>query len=772
MEPLVTVTIDGRTVQVPKGTLVVEAARQAGIEIPVFCYHPKLKPVGACRMCFVQVEKMPGLVTACTTTVAEGMVVYTTTPPVVKAQNAVIEFLLLNHPLDCPVCDRGGECPLQDNTFKFGLAESRYIEPKRHFIKPVALSPYILLDRERCILCYRCVRFQREIAGDESLTVLDRGDHSEIGLAPGRTFDSPFSGNTIELCPVGALTSTLYRFRARPWDLKSVPSVCTQCGVGCNIRIDVRANTILRLLSRENTPVDDGWLCDRGRFTYRFVHDPARLTRPLRRVNGALQPVSWHEALETVAERIQAIVAAAGPQAVGGLAAPTATNEELYLFQKVLRAVVGTNNIDHTVRPHPPVAPLAYDAVTGSIVGLERARTLVLVDCATRSEQPVLHLRLRKAVANGAQLVLIQSAEPDLWTFPDEPPRRPLWLRPRPGTEAVVVAGLVHLILAQGRENREFVAQRTEGLEALRASAAAFTPERVEAETGVPAALLQRTVDLLLAAPTAAFLYRRDLQGLPSDRLLVAGLYDLALLTGNLGRPGTGLYPLVRHANSQGALDLGVHPRLLPGQRPVTERAGRAALEALWGTPVPAEPGLSGADMIEAALAGRLRALYLLGRDPLADHPDPERVRQALARLDLLIVQDILPSPAMEMAHLVLPGLSFAEKEGTLTSLERRIQRLRPAVVNQTEARSDWRILQDVANRLGGLFLYAGPDEVFAEIARAVPFYAGLTYEALGDKGLQWPATVQQDGAGVDLYADGERRWALLPLETEPKVVR
>src|SRR6266851_4494576 len=270
----------------PKGMILVDAAKTVGIDIPIFCYHSKLKPVGACRMCLVEIEKAPKLQTACTSPVADGMIVNTKSPKAIAGQSATIEFLLANHPLDCPVCDRGGECPLQDNTFGYGKGASVFAEVKRHFVKPIPLSDKVLLDRERCIMCYRCVRFQKEIAGDETLTVLDRGSWSQIGVLEGRTFDSPFSGNTIEICPVGALTSTMYRFRARPWDIQNKPSVCSQCSVGCNTSLTIRDNKIARVLSRENTPVDDGWLCDRGRFNYGFVASPERLTQPLLRRNG------------------------------------------------------------------------------------------------------------------------------------------------------------------------------------------------------------------------------------------------------------------------------------------------------------------------------------------------------------------------------------------------------------------------------------------------------------------------------------------------------
>src|SRR5438034_1112698 len=330
---LVTVTINGREARVPKGTLLVEAAKQVGIEIPVFCYHPKLKPVGACRMCLVEIEKMPRLQTACTTPVADGMVVRSNSPGAIAAQNGVIELLLANHPLDCPICDKGGECPLQDNAFNYGLGYSRMTEEKRHLDKAFPLSDRIVLDKERCIMCYRCVRFQSEIPGDEALAVIDRGAHSEIGTLPGETFDSPFSGNTIEICPVGALTSRQYRFRARPWDLRRTPSVCAGCAVGCNIELHARDGRILRMVARENPQVDDGWLCDMGRFDTLPPLSGKRPLRPMVRRDGRLEAVGWDEALARAGELLTA-----GPAAV--LASAGLTNEAIWTLAGPLRAAL------------------------------------------------------------------------------------------------------------------------------------------------------------------------------------------------------------------------------------------------------------------------------------------------------------------------------------------------------------------------------------------------------------------------------------------------
>ena len=415
----VNLTINGRAVTARKGTLLVEAAKQVGIDIPIFCYHPKLKSVGACRMCLVQLEKLPRLQTACTTPVAADMVVHTDTPEVVAAQNGVLELLLANHPLDCPICDKGGECPLQDNTFRYGPGASRFTEEKRHKEKAYPLGERIVLDRERCIMCYRCVRFHQEIPGDEALAAIQRGPESEIGTLPGESYDSIFSGNTIELCPVGALTSRQYRFKARPWDLVRTPSICNGCAVGCNIEVHSRTETVLRLVSRENPSVDDGWLCDVGRFDTLPSAHSTRPAAPLIRDGVNLAPATWQEALSRAVELLgstPAVLASAG-----------LSNEALWLLQTAFargsadgkrarpgrsrgaeRRIVaeGAGSESPKVALWPAVGGSAWP-VEGAIANLPRCKSIVLVGLDAWNELPVLALWIRRAVVAGATLIVI-----------------------------------------------------------------------------------------------------------------------------------------------------------------------------------------------------------------------------------------------------------------------------------------------------------------------------------------------------------------------------
>jgi NADH-quinone oxidoreductase subunit G len=445
----ITFTIDGREVQAPENAMLVDAAKLGDVEIPVFCYEPKLgNPVGACRMCLVEVEGIPKLQTGCSTPVKDGMVVNTQSARVQEAQRSVVEFLLINHPLDCPVCDKGGECPLQDITFGWGPGISRYVEPKRHFVKPLALSPEIAIDRERCILCYRCVRFSQEISEDHQLVLLERGAHSYVSTFDGHPYVAPFSGNIVELCPVGALTSRPYRFRARPWDIEDAGSVCTLCPSQCNVTLTVRDERVLRVQARENPEVDDGWLCDRGRFAYPELAGD-RITEPLLRDGGELRAVSWERALEEAATRL----ARAGAR-VGALAGGGATNEEGLALGRLMREVLGSPHLDS--RPAGRLQleshrALAAPALQAKVPDLEFAHAVLVLDCEPIADAPILDLRLRKGARRHGMKVVRGSREQLL----DEARRGELLEELRGAGEEVVV--LWHERLAAGDDGERAV---------------------------------------------------------------------------------------------------------------------------------------------------------------------------------------------------------------------------------------------------------------------------------------------------------------------------
>ncbi len=680
----VTLTIDGASTTVPKGTTVYQAARRAGIEIPIFCYQDRMPPLGACRMCLVKVEKMAKLQTSCTLEAADGMVVSTTAPDVKAGQQAILEFLLINHPLDCPICDKGGECPLQDQTYKFGPGRSRFIEVKRDFAKPVSLGRVLVLDRERCILCWRCVRFGEIIAGDDALKGFERGFHSEINTPFTLPVESKFIGNTIAICPVGALTAKTYRFTARPWDNRSVPGVCTLCGVGCAVEFDVRGGAITRTRAREQPAVNDIWLCDLGFFGHGYVHHPERLQRPLVRRNGGLAETTWEEALDLVARRLRA----AGPSRVAMLGGARLTNEDAYVAGRFFRSVVGTSHIDHRTdaRPGSPSLSVPW-GMTTSIAEVDDADVILLVGCDITEEYPILWLRMKRAAGRGAEIIAVTPKALEIARYVGH------HLVHRYGQGAAVLQALAGAAAGQGHTGPE----------------AGGVPQDLVAAAGARLARAARPLILLGRTALEA----------PDGPQMYAALRQIA----------TGLHAPVNvmrgKANAFGAALAGLLPDAGPGGRPLTEMT--RDLESLWGGTIPGEPGLPAPEIVEAAGQGRLDVLYVIGADPATDVPDRSRWTEARARLPFLVVQDAFLTLTAQMADVVLPALVAPERDGTVSSIEGRIQQLHAAVPGPGEARGDGAIFTALAARLGRTIAYSGWDEIFDEMRTLIP---GLEVDA------------------------------------------
>jgi NADH-quinone oxidoreductase subunit G len=643
----VTLSIDGKEVTVPPGTLVIRAAEALGIEIPRFCEHPYLDPVGACRQCIVEVEGQRKPITSCTTPVAPGMVVRTqhTSDVARKAQEGMLELLLINHPLDCPVCDRGGECPLQDQALAWGPGESRYIDPKRTYLKPIPLSPLVLLDRERCVLCTRCTRFCDQISGERFIEMFDRGPAQQVAIAPGEEFDSPFSGNTVQICPVGALTSTTYRFAARPFDVKSAPSVCPHCACGCNLQVDVRRGEVVRHNARDNPEVNDAWLCDKGRYAFRFP-DRDRATTPLMRVPG-LEPVSFGEVFAAIRDR------AAGGR-VAFLGGGRLTDEDAYAMSKLARTAFGTNDLDHRLSAGPDV-PVEVDrrSAAGMPVtyrDVEGAAAILVVGLDAREELPILHLRIRKAVRDRGVRAFV--VHPRLTALGDVAEHIPC----RPGAEADV---LEELTGASGEDTP------------LARAASALTEARGRG--------------VVLAGPGLA-----DAPGAVGMAAVAAEGF------------GARFSLLPRRAGDRGALRAGVHPALLPGGRRVDDPAERGQVEAAWSGSIPAEPGRDAGAILEAAARREIDVLFLVGADPLTDFPDAGLVRRALRNTPFLVVQTLSLGDYADYADAVLPAAAYLEKEGHLTDWEGRGQRITPVRAAAGLARPDWQIFQELSETMGG----------------------------------------------------------------------
>ncbi len=710
---LVNLTINGLPVQAPKGSTIWQAAKQAGMFIPIYCYHPKMPPLGACRICLVEVEKTPKPQAACTTAIAEGMIVRSEGLIAEKARAGVMEFLLINHPLDCPICDKGGECDLQNYAVEYGRETGRYKEEKRHLGKAIELGPTIALDRERCIMCQRCVRFGNEIVQDEGLIILERGIDSEIGTFGGQPYISQFSGNVTEICPVGALTSRTYRFKARPWELRHTPSVCAHCAVGCNLEIDTRLGTeVVRFMSRPNDSVDDGWLCDKGRYGYAFIQSEQRLRTPLLRRNGKLQTASWAEAFDFVATKLKAIQQQYGSQAIGGIAGTHNTNEELYLFQKVLRGLLGTGNVDHKHGGLGGVPAAAMAGLhTATIAGLEQAKVIMLVGANPSERQPIIELRIKKALKNGAKLVVIGPAPVSLARF------TALHLDVKTeeieGAVVALTAQLTKSGQTRGLQNEAVKNYLTEMYAGYQPDAAISTDY---------AHGYEKVTTLLAGAERISFLYDESVTDGGTNNTLVASLARLALATGQLGLVGNGIGRLVEANNSWGALDMGILPGVGPGYT--------ASL-----------PGLSYREMLDPATnqTSPLKALLVMGANPVSDLLQEGKTTESLLNLELLVVQEMFLTETAQLADVVLPSASFAEKQGTFTNTEGRLQLISPAIQPLQGVAPDAAILLELASRLGAEVKTRNPSGIFDEIARVSPLHAGMSFAGLGSEGVLRP---------------------------------
>jgi NADH-quinone oxidoreductase subunit G len=718
MSERVRVTIDGVTHEVEEGTLLIQAAQDTGTYIPRFCWHRRMSSVGMCRMCLVEVQgpRGPTLTTSCTIPVADGMVVDTRSPTVKKAQEGVLEFLLINHPLDCPVCDRGGECPLQDQTLSHGPGESRFVEEKRHFEKPIPISDLVLLDRERCILCDRCTRFADEIAGDPLIHFIDRGSYTQVNTFPDHPFASYFSGNTVQLCPVGALTAVPYRFRARPWDLEAVESTCVQCSVGCRVSVQASHNEVVRMLGVDVDATNQGWLCDKGRFAYEYLRAPERLASPLvRNEAGELEEASWADALDAAADALRRVIDDHGPTAVAGIGGARSTNEEAYAFGRLLRAVVGTGNVDASVGDGLDPVLLAGTERRGAIDDLERAATVLVWAPDLKEELPVLYLRVRRAATRlGATLVVVHPRDNGLDHCADHV------VRYRPG------------------EGQDLLAR-------LRGD----DPDLDD----VRAALAEGPVVCIVGRPGLA-----EPAGLASDVAAYAA-----------GLPEASVLPVTRRGNVYGAVDMGLAPGLLPGRIQVNDEAARAAFEEAWDRGVP-EAGLDADGILAGLTDGTVHALVLLGADPAADHPWGERAREAVEAAEVVVSLDLFVTASNRGAAVILPVDGFSEVEGTVTNLEGRVQKVNRLVPGVGAGRPAVEVIEDLAARLGGS-VGGSAAAVAEEIRSLVPGYGDVSWDALAwgpgrdgivvgeppASGLQPPAGGEPPASGLSAAGEGMR---------------
>ncbi len=774
---MVKVTIDGRTVEVPAGTLVTDAARSAEVHVPIFCSHSKLPPLGACRICVVEVGTpklgpdrkpvigadgqpeiawMPKVQTGCTTPVSDGMHVRTASATATKARKGVMEFLLVNHPLDCPVCDEGGECQLQDLAFAFGHDATRMDEAKRTFDSE-DLGPIVKKEANRCIVCMRCVRYCDEVMGENALTSHQRGVHTEISSFDRQPLACEQCGNCVEVCPVGALTALPYRFKARPWDLRQHLAVCEWCSNGCSVRLGVRGMEILRARGTEFRGVNQEYLCVRGRFGHDFVNAPDRLTSPLVRTGAALQPASAAEAVTWAAARLRDLAATHGPESIAILGGEKLNLEEQYLLQKLARGVLGTPNVDARTRPATAVAGDAVLRATGggrpslTFQDLYQAQEALVLFEDLQGEAPLAQAAIVRGFRQRGLHVTVAHARRVKLA---RPKFKGDWLGLKPGSELALTLALTKAALDLGVPTG-VPAEVASALESLKGSLAAWTPERIEAETGVSGAVVAAAAKRMREAERKALLFGRGVLEHPQAAALLQAVENLAWALGAIQAESSSVMAFGVHHDSAGALDMGLTPDTLPGYAAAPTR------------------GLTARAALEAAAAGKVRALWIVSDDVLVSAADRATVEKALEACELVIVNEMFLTRTAARAHVVFPVAAFAEKEGTVLNSERRLQKTNRALSPRRGSRADWEVFQAVAQELGADWRYRTAEDVFREIARTVPGYAGLSYATLLPDGarpsgvtvaaqikpVEAPAAAGGEGlwllAGGTLFADG-----------------
>jgi NADH-quinone oxidoreductase subunit G len=687
-EEMISITVDGMSIQAHPGELIIAAAEREGVFVPRFCYHPRMEPVGMCRMCLVEVSGPRGfsLQPACFLKVSDGLEVLTSSAKARKAQEGVLEFLLVNHPLDCPVCDKGGECPLQDQALSHGPGESRFVEEKRHWAKPIEIGHFVELDRERCIQCARCTRFADEIAGDAEIDFSARGDQIEISPFPTKPFNSYFSGNTIQICPVGALTAAPYRFKARPWDLEQVESTCTTCAVGCRHVAQSSAGKLVRFLGIDSDPVNQSWLCDKGRFSFESLYSDSRVTQPMLRRDDSLVEVRWHEALAAATTALRD-AKTADPASIAVVGGARFSNEDAYAWAKLAKSVLGTDSVDAQLGDGLPAA---------TVLGLPRAtideacnaRAVILLGPDLREELPVLFLRLRAAaLAKATTLVELSPVATSLTSL------AAVRLAYLPGESALLAEGLV--------ADSEPADLDSDALEGLRRA--------------------------------------RELIGNGDDVVIVLGRPSLAesgdtiasaAATLHAAMPGAKFLSALRRANVQGALDMGLAPGLVPGRVALASPAEELTTE--WGD-LPASPGRDTTGTLQAAAAGDVAVLVLLGADPLSDFPDRSLAAAALERVPFVLSLATHLDASSAQASVVLPVTADGERSGTTTNVEGRVSRLAAKVATPGVVWAPWIVATELAARLGRSLSASTLESLTDEIARVAAAYAGLDAALLAD---------------------------------------
>ncbi|MBR2310644.1 MAG: formate dehydrogenase subunit alpha [Oscillospiraceae bacterium] len=756
---MLNVTIDGIKVQAKEGSTILEAARSVGIEIPTLCYLKDLTPEASCRICLVEIEGNPKLLTACSTPVAEGNVIFTKSEKVIAARRSVLDLMLSTHKADCFSCGKNGDCQLQNLCYAYGVEKTSFEGVRNEY--PIDDSnEFFTYNPQQCILCQRCVNVCQKLHGEAAIGITGRGFKAKIAtpfdqLIRGTNCVS--CGNCVSVCPVGAL---LPKTKVRAFETKKVPTTCTYCGVGCQLELQVKDDTVVGAQPLYGE-ANKGLLCVKGKFGYNFINHKDRLTKPLIRKDGALVEASWEEAVSYIADKIKSIKAESGPDALAGLSSARCSNEDNYVFQKMVRAVFGTNNVDHCARlcHASTVAGLAITlgsgAMTNSIAEAADQDVVFVTGSNTTETHPVIGSLIRQAKRKGAKIIVAEPRRIPLCREAD------VFLQIKPGTNVALFNGMMHVIISEGLQDQKYIDERTEGYEALKEMVKDYTPEVVAEICNIDAEDLKKAARMYATAEKAGIYYAMGVTQHSTGTEGVMGTSNLALLCGKIGKYGCGVNPLRGQNNVQGACDMGCLPTDFPAYQKVFHDAVREKFEQAWDVPLSGKPGLTVTEIMNAVEAGRIRGLYIMGENPMMSDPDLNHVKKALESCELLVVQDIFLTETAALADVVLPGCTFAEKDGTFTNTERRVQRIRKAISPVGESKADFEILSDVMAALGYENSFHTAAEVFAEMAALAPSYGGMSYERLEKGGLQWPCpTADHPGTPilhVGKFSRGER---------------
>lgn len=712
------VTINGKEMQVDDGMLLLDAARGAGFEIPTFCYHAKLSKLGSCRMCLVEIEGMRKLQPSCVTPVMDGMKVFTESPNVVKARKAQMEFLLINHPLDCPVCDQAGECDLQDLSFAFGAPAGRFRWKKRTFEKR-NMGPSLEKEMNRCIACRRCSRYCSEISGDYAISELNRGNDLEMGSFCHTPIESEFVGNTAQICPVGALTSKPFKFKARSWDLMKTETICPHCSVGCSITseskyVDQFATQMLHTqrvgrtealdktevhVLRNNATEDKGnteiSLCSRGRYGYHFINSSERIRKPVVKENGKFVETTWEKALAVVASKLSNIKEREGGQAIAGITSGICSNEDNYVFQKFMRLAAGTNSID-IPRDRVVSRETAFllAAMRGDLKDIKNADAVLMLGSSVSTETPIasMHAGIASRMS-GASLTMISSGENRLLL---SGPKR---LVCRRGSEKLIVLAIIKAVIKDKLYVDAFDGERSKELKTITSSLKGLNIKKIEDQTGLTEENIVEVARSLAGAGKGTIIFGDDILETPRGTEIVKAIYNLSQLLGYNGEKGQTIYAAAS-GNLAGAMDMGVAPDYLPGYACIEDKDAVKNFSELWGAQIPREKGRNWEEMLEAIAAYRIKAVYVMGENPAATALDRDKARVALEKLDFLVVQDLFMTETAKLADVILPAASYAEKNGTATNLESRVQVLNRSIKPIGEVKEDWKILSEVAAKM------------------------------------------------------------------------